>query len=410
MQRHAHLDEATTGFLQPGDLAQHLDGFMRELEAVGYTRLTVLAYAMSVAHFATWARANGLAVRALNDQAVTDFSNHRCCCPGGRRWRRISPKYARRVRRFVRYLERQGAVEPVERLPKPSLPEFRAWLAHHRGASARTIEKYERDILDVLSAGAETSSFTAAHVRQLVFNQARRHSRAQTRCIVSALRMYLRFLTSQGRCPPGLDQAIPKIPQWRLSALPRYLPQGEVDRVISSCSTETAVGIRDRAVLLLLARLGLRGGDIVKMRIDDIDWQQSTVRVCGKGRREVRLPLPQDAGDAVLVYLRKARPRVALGQLFLCTQAPHRPMPNSGIVSSIVSAALRRTGILNPPSRGANLLRHSAATAMLRAGASLDAVSSMLRHRSMDMTAHYAKVDLAMLQHVVQPWPEGAPC
>lgn len=410
MQRHAHLDESRTGFLQPGDLAQHLDGFMLELEALGYTKLTVLAYAMSVAHFATWARANDLAIRALNDQAVSDFSSHRCCCPGGRRWHRISAKYARRVRRFVRYLERQGAVELVERPPKPSLPEFRAWLAHHRGASTRTIEKYERDILDVLPPGAETSIFTAAHVRQLVLAQARRHSRAQTRCVVSALRIYLRFLASEGRCPPGLDRAIPKIPQWRLSALPRYLPQGEVDRVITSCNIQTAVGIRDRAVLLLLARLGLRGGDIVKMRIDDIDWQQSTVRVCGKGRREVRLPLPQDAGDAVLTYLTNARPRVALDQLFLCMQAPYRPMPNSGIVSAIVSAALRRAGILNPPSRGANLLRHSAATAMLRTGASLDAVSSMLRHRSMDMTAHYAKVDLAMLQHVVQPWPEGAPC
>jgi integrase/recombinase XerD len=367
MQGHAHLDEATTGFLKVGDLTQHLDGFLRELEALGYARLTVLAYAMSVAHFATWARANDLAVRALNDQAVTDFSGHRCCCPGGRRWRRISAKYARRVRRFVRYLERRGAVELVERPPKPSLPEFRAWLAHHRGASTRTIEKYERDLLDVLPPGVDTSSFTAARVRQLVLNQARRHNCAQTRCMVSALRMYLRFLASQGRCPPGLDRAIPKIPQWRLSALPRYLPQGEVHRVISSCNTETAAGIRDRAVLLLLARLGLRGGDI--------DWQQSTVRVCGKGHREVRLPLPQDAGDAVLAYLRKARPRVALNQLFLCMQAPYRPMPNSGIVSAIVSVALRRAGILNPPSRGANLLRHSAATAMLRTGASLDAVS-----------------------------------
>jgi len=410
MQSHAHLDKSSTGFLHPGDLAQHLDCFLRELEAVGYARLTVLAYAMSVAHFATWARANGLVVRALNDQVVTNFSCHRCCCPGGRRWGRISAKYARRVRRFVRYLERRGAVQLVERPPKPSLPEFRAWLAHHRGASARTIEKYERDILDVLPRDAESLIFTAAHVQQLVLAQARRHSRAQTLCIVSALRAYLRFLASVGRCPPGLNRAIPKIPQWRLSALPRYLPQVEVDRVISSCNTETAVGMRDRAVLLLLARLGLRGGDIVKMRIEDIEWQHSTVRVCGKGHREVRLPLPQDVGDAVLVYLRKARPRVALDQLFLCMQAPHRPMPNSVIVSSIVSAALKRAGILNPPSRGANLLRHSAATAMLRKGASLDAVSSMLRHRSMDMTAHYAKVDLVMLQHVVQPWPEGASC
>jgi site-specific recombinase XerD len=397
-------------FTMAAESCSRSDGISVHVAVKNLFTMSRNTHAMSVAHFATWARANNLAVRALNDQAVTGFSSHRCCCPGGRRWRRISAKYARRVRRFVRYMERQGAVELVERPRKPSLPEFRAWLAHHRGASTRTIEKYERDILDALPPGAETSIFTAAQVRQLVLAQARRHSRAQTLCIISALRIYLRFLASEGRCPPELDRAIPKIPQWRLSALPRYLPQGEVDRVISSCNTETAVGIRDRAVLLLLARLGLRGGDIIKMRIDDLEWRQSTVRVCGKGHREVRLPLPQDAGDAVLVYLTKARPRAALDQLFLCMQAPYRSMPNSGIVSAIVSAALRRAGILNPPSRGANLLRHSAATAMLRTGASLDAVSSMLRHRSMDMTAHYAKVDLAMLQHVVQPWPEGAPC
>lgn len=410
MQKQVHSIEAAAPFVVTGDLAPYLVDFLRELEAVGYSKLTILGYAMSIGHFATWGRTKDLPLRALNDKAVAQFATHRCCCPGGRRWHRISAKYARRVRRFVRYLERQGVVEPCEREPKPSLPEFCVWLAQHRGASARTIEKYERDVLRVVPTAVDSPSFTAAHVRQLVFDQARHHSRAQICCIVSALRAYLRFLASKGRCPPGLDRAIPTMPQWRLSALPRYLPQNDVERIIEACNTKTAVGLRDRAVLLLLARLGLRGGDIVKMRIADIDWHQSTVRVCGKGHREVRLPLPQDAGDAVLAYLRRSRPRVALEQLFLCMQAPYRPMPNSVIVSSIVSAALHRADIRNPPSRGANLLRHSAATAMLRGGASLDAVSSMLRHRSVDMTAHYAKVDVAMLQQVVQPWPEGAPC
>jgi integrase len=183
-----------------------------------------------------------------------------------------------------------------------------------------------------------------------------------------------------------------------------------VERVIDSCSLDTAVGLRDRAILLLLARLGLRGGDVVKMRLDDIDWQRATLKVCGKGRREFRLPLPQDVGDAVLSYLRKARPRVRIERVFLCIPAPFRPLQNSGAVSSVVSAGLRRAGVTKPPTRGANLLRHSAATAMLRAGASLQAVSSMLRHRSVDMTMHYAKVDLAMLAEVVQPWPEGVSC
>jgi site-specific recombinase XerD len=161
---------------------------------------------------------------------------------------------------------------------------------------------------------------------------------------------------------------------------------------------------------LLLARLGLRAGDIVALCLDDIDWNAATLKVCGKGRKDVCLPLPQDAGDAILAYLREGRCRVSIAQVFLCVQAPFRPLQSSNAVSYVVSSALRRAGILNPPTRGANLLRHSAATAMLRGGASLDAVSSMLRHRSLDMTGHYAKVDVGMLEKVVQAWPEGVPC
>jgi site-specific recombinase XerD len=170
------------------------------------------------------------------------------------------------------------------------------------------------------------------------------------------------------------------------------------------------VGLRDRAILLLLSRLGLRAGDIRRLLLDDINWPEGTLRVAGKGRREVRLPLPQDAGDAVLAYLKRARPRAAYDQVFLCVNAPIRPLQPPASVSNIVRLAVRRAGIAKPPSTGANLLRHSAATSMLRAGATLDAVSALLRHRSTDTTAHYAKVDLATLQTVVQPWPEGAQC
>lgn len=192
--------------------------------------------------------------------------------------------------------------------------------------------------------------------------------------------------------------------------MPRYLMADDVERVIASCDDSKPQGIRDRAILLLLARLGLRAGDICAMRVDDIDWREATLRVRGKGRREVRLPLPQDAGDALLTYLEEVRPRVSIDRMFLCANAPIRPLATSASVSDIVRFALQRAGIANPPSRGANLLRHSAATMMLRAGATLDAISTVLRHRSSDTTAHYAKVDIAMLQQVAQPWPEGMPC
>jgi integrase/recombinase XerD len=156
----------------------------------------------------------------------------------------------------------------------------------------------------------------------------------------------------------------------------------------------------------LLLRLGLRAGDIAGMRPTDIDWQEATLLVRGKGRRDVRLPLPQDAGDAVLDYIEHARPQVAIDRVFLCVKAPFRPLRSGPIVSGIVRAALRRAGIENPPSHGANLLRHSTATMMLRAGATLDEIGTVLRHKSPDTTAHYAKVDIAALQQIAQPWPK----
>jgi integrase len=146
------------------------------------------------------------------------------------------------------------------------------------------------------------------------------------------------------------------------------------------------------------------------MRMGDIAWNEGTIRVCGKGRREIRLPLPQDVGDALLEYLSRARPPADEDRVFLRSSAPYRPFKGSSVISSIVRLALDRAGIAGAPSRGANLLRHSAATGMLRAGATLDAVGAMLRHRSIDTTAHYAKVDVAMLRLIAQPWPGEAPC
>jgi site-specific recombinase XerD len=190
--------------------------------------------------------------------------------------------------------------------------------------------------------------------------------------------------------------------------LPRYIGAADIERLIATCDSETPTDTRDRAILLLLAHLGLRAGDIPALRFNDIDWQHGTVSVCGKGRRETRLPLPQDAGDAVLRYLNNGRPRIACDALFLTLNAPFRPLCGSA-VSAIVCRALDKAGIA-APTKGANLLRHSAATAMLRGGATLDAVGAVLRHRSPDTTAHYAKVDVTMLQQIAQPWPGGASC
>ena len=206
-----------------------------------------------------------------------------------------------------------------------------------------------------------------------------------------------------------LRAAVPTIPEWRLSTLPRYIDSVQVERLIATCDLTTPTGLRDRAILLLLASLGLRAGDIVSLRLNDLDWQQATLSVRGKGRRETRLPLPQDVGDTVLTYLERARPRVADDRVFFALNAPIRPLKYVGVVTNIVRNAIRKAGI-DAPTKGASLLRHSAATTMLRGGATLDMVGAVLRHRSPDMTAHYAKVDVPMLQQIAQPWAGDVRC
>ena len=327
----------------------------------------------------------------------------------------VSSKYVRRVRRFIWFLADHNVLATMSpgdaKTIDPRVAAYQDWLRHHRGISERTVDRHGRMITRLLPGlGAEAKVYDAALIRRVIIDEAKRSSRPHVKTMTTALRGYLRFLAAVGLCRSGLDHAVPTIPQWRLSALPRYLPASAVERIIASCDLSKPHGIRDRAILLFLARLGLRAGDVLSMRLDDISWNEGTIRVRGKGRREVRLPLPQEAGDALIEYLSRARPRVDDHRVFLRSSAPYRPFKDSSVISGIVRLALGRAGIIDAPSRGANLLRHSAATSMLRAGASLDAVGTVLRHRSIDTTAHYAKVDLAMLQQIVQPWPGEASC
>ncbi len=214
---------------------------------------------------------------------------------------------------------------------------------------------------------------------------------------------------SKGLCKYSLIAAVPTVAQWRLSALPRYISVEDMRQVVQSCDTDQLVGMRGHAILLLLASLGLRASDVVNLLMSDIDWNRATVLLRGKTRKASCLPLPQDAGDAILRYLESGRVRdTHYEQVFLCTTAPHHPLSCPSIVSGIVQAAIVRSGIDAPPFCGAHLLRHSAATGWLREGVSLDTISTILRHRSADMTMHYAKVDVNVLHELAVKWPENA--
>lgn len=389
----------------------HVRSFARALIDRGYTSLSTREYVQAAAHLGQWMDARAVAPDVLTDAVLRRFARHRCACQdAGRPGRRPSRRYVARVRRFAQHLRDEGqAPRPpasVPALPAP-LVGFREWLHRHRGLAVWTIRRYESLVVKMLpTLGGDPRVYDAGSIRRALLTFTRDMSRAYAKCHVSALRAFVRFLAVEGRCRPSLDHAVPTIPTWRLSALPQYLPAADVERVIASCDRETPCGIRDRAVLLLLARLGLRASDIVTMTLDDLDWTAATLRVHAKSRRAVRLPLPQDVGDAILAYLADARPATTSARVFLCARAPVRAFSSCVVVSDIVRLALKRAGIVNPPSLGAHLLRHSAATAMLRAGAGLDVIATVLRHASTDTTAHYAKVDVELLARVAQPWPE----
>jgi len=199
-------------------------------------------------------------------------------------------------------------------------------------------------------------------------------------------------------------ERIPTVADWRHSTVPKYLSEEQVERLLDACNRDTATGRRDQAVLLLLSRLGLRACEVVALELDDIDWRSGEITVRGKGSHHDRLPLPSEVGNALAEYLRRHRPACTTRRLFVRARAPRRGFTSSGAIISIVRRALRRAD-LNPPLRGAHLLRHSLATGMLRKGAAMAEIGQVLRHRSPITTEIYAKVDFDALRALALPWP-----
>jgi len=222
--------------------------------------------------------------------------------------------------------------------------------------------------------------------------------------MVTALRSFLRFLFERGEIETDLAASVPTVAHWRLAGVPRYLDDDEVEKLLGSRDLSTATGRRDRAILLLLARLGLRAGEIVALRLEDLHWREGEFTVRGKGRYHDRLPLPREVGEAIALYLQKDRPSCRSRRVFLRRKAPLRGFAGPGTVTTIVRRAIDQAG-LEPSEKGAHLLRRSLATGMLGRGATLAEIGQILRHRSPNSTEIYAKVDIGGLRSLARPWP-----
>lgn len=397
------------------NLANLLAAYDLFLKQQQYCATIVNSYRSEAAHFAAWVRVTRQRWTEISAEQVDCYAYHDCRCPVRRKHGRLVGHYgplrrARGARRFLSFLRDRNVLPDIHRLDceDKRVHDYRAWLKHHCGSADATIRRSCGEIRLCLPLLGQPSDFDAAIIRKAISHRITQ-APGSAALIVTIVRSYLRFLISRGKCSAALLHAIPPIRRYQSGALPRYLDTQTIEKIIASCRAETPVQIRDRAIILLLARLGLRAGDICQLRLSDIDWNRGYIQVSGKGKRLDRLPLPQDAGDALLAYLERARPAVGENRLFLRAQAPFTPFKSSAEITGIVSRVFDRAGITGLPTRS-HLFRHSLATRMLRSGAGLESIGTILRHRSPATTAIYAKVDVSMLLKVAQPWPGEVSC
>jgi integrase/recombinase XerD len=389
-----------------GPLAPYAAGFESWLLARGYSPFTVGHRLWQLELVSRWLEREGLSADQLTPERFVEFAQARRAA-GFASW--VSPLSMRLPLGYVRAL----GVVPV---PDPAVPEgpleevlegYRLWLLYERGAKERTFVRFEPDARLFLSrrlgpGGLDLERLTAADVSAFLARECPRRSVAGARYLVAVVRSLLRYLHVAGLIGVPLQWAVPGVAALRDRSLPRGLEPAVLARLLACCDRRRTVGRRDYAILLLLARLGLRAGEVAGLRLDDLDWRRGEVLVRGKGDRHERLPLPADVGEALVSYLRR-RPRSECRTVFLKVLAPAGPLSGKAIWGVVHNACLR-AGI---PPVGPHRLRHTAATGMLREGASLEEIAEVLRHRELKTTAIYAKVDRGALRALAQPWPEG---
>lgn len=384
-----------------GPLAPFADDFRSMLEASGYTPLSIVNQLRLMAHLSRWMGAGHYSVADLSGELLEDYLT------------------AARAAGRVSLCSQGGLVHLLRMLPvAPVVPEravvsagellasFRLHLLHERGLAHSTTAAYvlrAGRFLAWAAADGNVMGLTAGDVTGAVLRESQNVSVGSAQFFVAALRSFLRFCFVEGLAPADLSGAALAVTGRRRSSLPRGISPKDAGALLRSCDRRHAAGRRDYAVILLLLRLGLRAGEVASLRLDDIDWRAAEIVVHGKGRRDERLPLPTDVGEAIVGYLRRGRPTTTSRAVFVRRVAPIGPLGRGG-VSCIVRYASVRAGLAPI---GAHRLRHTLACDLVGASVPLPEISQVLRHRSIVSTANYARVDLAALRALAQPWPGG---
>lgn len=390
-----------------GALAGQVEGYREWLAQRGYTPLTVRNMLKDLSLVGQWLSREGLEATDLSGDRLTAFLVDQ------RRAGRRRLAGARGWLPLLTFLRERGVVPEAQVAVGPLdvlLARYRRWMDRERGLSASTMLRYENTARRFLTDHAMASGrvapeqLTGADLNVFLLRECGRVSSGSAKGRVAELRSLMRFLHLSGVTPTKLGGAVPPVGGWRLASVPPTMPAADVQLLLDRCPRGNVVEVRDYAILMLVARLGLRSIEVARLLLDDVDWRCGEIVVRGKGRREDRLPLSVEAGEAVVAYLSGARPRLDDRHLFLTCRAPRAPI-RADLVSDVVKRACLRAGLARV---GPHRLRHALAEQMLRHGAGLTAIGQVLRHQDLATTALYAKVDFAALRQVARPWPGAA--
>ena len=392
---------------RPGRLGPFVESYRVWLLEAGYTPKTVRWMLRDLSRLGRWMDAEDVEIGALSVAGVESWLAARRAADGYR------VPTVRALRALLSYLgdvgvigaEETPALSPVEAL----VDGYRQWLIADRGLAAMTVLRYETLARRFLTARVTptdelgVTGLDGAVVSRFLLVECERVCLGSAKGKVAELRSLLRFLHVRGFTPRSLAESVPGVAGWRETTIPPTMPQADIEALIASCDRSTLDGARDRAMLMLLARLGLRSIEIARLQLDDLDWRAGDLLVRGKARRDDRLPIPDDVGRALAAYL-AVRGCHESRCVFLTLRAPIRPI-RADLVGDVVQRHCRQAGV---PHVGPHRLRHTLATQMLARGAALADISQVLRHSDLATTAVYAKVDLGRLRQVARPWPGAA--
>jgi integrase/recombinase XerD len=407
-----HASEAPCGFAQAGSLSAFAQLYSEQMLTQGYAEASVKTSMRLVSDFVTWLDRRQIQACGVEPSHAGEYLDDRWL----QRRRRRGDAYT--LQGFARLCADAGqdhalapsaAISPARQV----LQAFEQHLLGERGLAAASIRLYGdtvgRFLETVFGEGeVQLHRLTAADIVGFVQAEAARlrHPK-RAKVMISALRSFLQYGRYRGDITVDLHGCVPTVANWTMAGLPKTISAPQVQHLLDGCDRRSATGCRDFAILLLLARLGLRASEVVDLRLEDIDWDVGAISIRGPAQRCDCLPLPTDVGAAIADYLRQGRPSCDVRNVFLRSRAPRRALRGPSAVSCLVRRALQRAGI-DSPLKGAHLLRHSLATQMLGSGASLNEIAEILRHRNPQTTTIYAKVDLASLHALALPWPGGA--